>query len=197
MSRNLLQGSTILGLVLVVSLLACHPNSENDQNAAMTTVILVRHAEKDSIGDDPGLTAAGAERALALAHVLGEVDVSAVYATEFARTRNTAMPLANLLGLEVIAVTPSQSYATDMAALVRERHRGEVVVIVSHSNTVPAIIGELGVTPVPVIEDDEYDDLYVVTIAPGGQVNLSLNRRGGRFRSNWPEITIAGSSFCF
>jgi broad specificity phosphatase PhoE len=178
MTRSLPQASAILGLVLTLSVLACDTNSSNGRNDGITTVILVRHAEKDSVGDDPELTAAGEERALALAHVVGEANVRAVYATEFARTRNTALPLANLLGLEVVAFAPSESYVTDMAELVLGRHRGDVVVIVSHSNTVPAIIGELGGYPVPVIDDDEYDDLYVVTIAPGGQVSLLPLRYG-------------------
>lgn len=182
MSDSLFHSFRTLGWVLTLSVLACHTDSVDIRNGGITTVILVRHAEKDSIGDDPGLTAAGAERALALAHVVGEADVSAVYATEFARTRNTAFPLANLLGLEVVAFAPGESYVADMAELVRRQHRGEVVVIVSHSNTVPAIIGELGATPVPVIEDDEYDDLYVVTIAPRGQVSLLPLRYGQETR---------------
>ena len=65
-----------------------------------------------------------------------------------------------------------------MAEIVRTRHVGETVVIVSHSNTVPAIIGELGVSPVPVIEYDEYDDLYVVIIEPSGEVQLLPLRYG-------------------
>ena len=106
------------------------------------------------------------------------MNISAVYATQFARTRNTALPLANILGLDVNIVAAGQSYATDMADLVRTEHVGETVVIVSHSNTTPAIIGELGVSPAPTIDDDEYDDLYVVTITPTGQANLLPLRYG-------------------
>ncbi len=178
MKRVLLSSCKILGLMLVFGALACQTSSVNDSADGITTIVLVRHAEKELVGDDPDLTAAGAERAAALSHVLGEVDVSAVYSTPFARTRNTAMPLANLLGLEVNVVAPGQSFAADMAAIVRSRHLGETVVIVSHSNTTPEIIGALGVTPTPTIEDDEYDDLYLVMIAPTGQVSLLPLRYG-------------------
>jgi len=178
MSRGILYSCRFVGLLLVLSTLACQTNTVNSQDAEITTVILVRHAEKELTGDDPELTATGAERALALAHVVGEVDVSAVYATQFARTRNTAVPLSSLLGLDVSVVAAGQSYAADMADIVHTQHQGETVVIVSHSNTVPAIIAELGVTPVPVIDDDEYDDLYVVIITATGQVRLLPLRYG-------------------
>jgi phosphohistidine phosphatase SixA len=178
MRSGLLHSFRIVGLLAGFFVVACQTSSVNERAEEITTVILVRHAEKELVGDDPELTPAGAERALALAHVVGEVNVSAVYATPFARTRNTALPLADLLGLEVSVVAPGQSFAVEMAEIVRTEHVGETVVIVSHSNTTPAIIGELGVTPIPTIEDDEYDDLYVVTITSGGKVSLLPLRYG-------------------
>ena len=178
MSRGLVHSCRIVVVLLGLSTLACQTSSMNVQIDEMTTVILVRHAEKELDGEDPELTPSGADRALALAHVLGEVNVSAVYATPFARTRNTALPLANLLGLEVTVVATGQSFAADMADIVRNEHPGGTVVIVSHSNTTPAIIGELGVTPIPTIDDDEYDDLYVVTITSTGLVSLLPLRYG-------------------
>ena len=178
MSRGLMHSCRVGGLLLALGAVACQTSSMRGQNNGITTVILIRHAEKQQTGDDPALTETGGERALALAHVVGEVNVSAVYATQFARTRKTALPLADLLGLDVTVVAASRSYTADMAEIIRTQHQGEVVVIVSHSNTVPAIIAELGVTPVPAIDDDEYDDLYVVTVTPTGQVGLLPLRYG-------------------
>jgi broad specificity phosphatase PhoE len=51
-----------------------------------------------------------------------------------------------------------------MAGLIRERHAGETVLVVSHSNTVPAIINALGGGPLEDLNQDEYDDLFVVTL---------------------------------
>jgi hypothetical protein len=59
-------------------------------------VFLVRHAEKQTDGEDPALTAAGRQRALELARLLGESGISEVYSTDFARTRDTAAPLARI-----------------------------------------------------------------------------------------------------
>lgn len=178
MKRGFLHSSRLFVALLGLFSLACQTRSVSDDAKSVTTVILVRHAEKELVGDDPGLTPEGAERASALAHVLGEVNVSAVYSTPFARTRNTAVPLANVLGLDVTEISVGQSFAAQMAEIVRTEYVGETVVIVSHSNTTPAIIGELGVLPVPTIEDDEYDDLYVVSITAAGRVSLLPLRYG-------------------
>ena len=178
MSRCLSYLLGVLVLVVGLSAVACQSSSVNEHAELMTTVILVRHAEKELVGDDPVLTPEGTDRANSLAHVVGEATVSAVYTTPFNRTRNTAVPLAHVLGLDVTEVAVSQQFAAEMAEIVRNQHVGETVVIVSHSNTTPAIIGELGVTPMPIIEDDEYDDLYVVTLTSNGQASLLSLRYG-------------------
>lgn len=165
-------------LAVFLVLAACRAAPSGAQADALTTIVLVRHAEKQQTGDDPRLTAEGEERALALAHVLGEADIDAVYATQYARTQDTAEPLARRLGVDVTVVSAESSYPADMAELISTKHRGQSVVIVSHSNTVPAIIRELGAEPIPSIEDDEYDDLYVVTTTASGQVDLLALRYG-------------------
>ena len=78
------------------------------------------------------------------------------------------------LGLPVTVVNAAAGYTKEMAQLIRTKHRGDIVVVVSHSNTVPEIIAALGATPVPVIDENEYDDLYVVTLFAGGAHVLNL-----------------------
>lgn len=61
----------------------------------VTTVILVRHAEKmvlppsDPRSDDPPLSADGTTRAQTLAHVVGNAGIEVIFATEFQRTQMT------------------------------------------------------------------------------------------------------------
>ncbi len=148
------------------------------QAGSPSTVILVRHAEKAGDGADPDLTEEGRERALALAHVLGELEIEAVYATQYIRTRETAGPLAESRGLDVTVIRATSNYVGEMASLIRADHAGGIVVVVSHSNTVPAIIDALGAGPAPAIADDEYDDLFVVTITPGGRSSMLRLRYG-------------------
>jgi broad specificity phosphatase PhoE len=160
-----------------------------EQDEPTTTVILVRHAEKmvdENSPDgtmfdasDPPLTEIGTQRAQALAHVLGEAGVDAVYSTPFVRARLTALPLAELLGKEVreVAVGPAE-FGEEMATIIRSEHVGDIVVVVSHSNTGPAVVEALGVESVPIIDDDEYDDLYIVTINDDGGATLLALRYG-------------------
>ena len=129
-----------------------------------TTVFMVRHAEKAARpAKDPPLTAAGHERARTLCRILQKMEISAIYATRYDRTRQTALPLAEAFDLPVI-----QYDARDYDGLVdriRSDHAGEVVLVVGHSNTVPGIIDAFGADPAPPIADDEYDNLYAVTLS--------------------------------
>lgn len=135
-----------------------------------TTVILVRHAEQDYASDDrdPILSAAGEARAEELVRVLREVKIDAIYSTPLHRTRDTAKPVAQLLGLEVTETPVQRPFGEYMADLIRERHAGQTVLVVSHSNTVPAIINALGGGPLDDLNHDGYDDLFVVTISAEG-----------------------------
>ncbi len=153
-----------LGLALAGALIPARASAQQ-------LVYVVRHAERADAGAgavqmaaDPPLSAAGRARAEKLASMLGGAGITAVYTTEFARTQQTAGPLARALGVTA-TILPSD----DTAALVAElkaKHARDVVLIVGHSNTVPAIIKALG-GPVVTIKDDEYDKLFVLVPATG------------------------------
>ena len=69
----------------------------------VTTVILVRHAEKNIEPDNPNpdLSPEGRARAQELVHILGNTGVTAIYATQYGRTLQTVQPLADRLSLPV------------------------------------------------------------------------------------------------
>jgi broad specificity phosphatase PhoE len=135
--------------------------------AGEVTVILVRHAEKVDDSSDAALSEAGHRRAGALAAVLAEAGVSAIYTTQYQRTVHTAAPLAQRLGIEAQVIASSgAAHAADVAARVRE-HASGAIVVVGHSNTVPAIIRELG-GPAVTIADNEYAHLFVMRLTPEG-----------------------------
>ncbi len=103
------------------------------------TIFLVRHAEKarapKSAPKDPDLSAAGRRRARALALVLRDANVRAIYVTEFKRTQQTAEPLARALRIQTTIVPAKQSKA--LAARLKKT-RGNALVV-GHSNTLPEI----------------------------------------------------------
>ncbi|MFG0275205.1 MAG: phosphoglycerate mutase family protein [Phycisphaerales bacterium] len=140
---------------------------------AATTVVLARHAEKVTIQEtpDPPLTEAGLARAAALARVLADVPLDAAYATHYRRTRDTAKPAATVHGLAV-QERDARDVAGTAAEILRE-HDGDTVLIVGHSNTVPAMIRALGVdTDLTLNEAEDYDDLFVVRIDDDGRATL-------------------------
>ena len=59
-----------------------------------------------------------------------------------------------------------------------QAHAGGVVLVVGHSNTIPAIVTALGAPQPPPICDSEYDDLYVVTLAPNAPAHVIRARYG-------------------
>jgi broad specificity phosphatase PhoE len=139
--------------------------------AAQQLVYLVRHAERADGGaaagsmtsdTDPPLSKTGEERALKLAAMLADARVTAIYATEYRRTQDTAKPLAARLGLTVRS-NPARAGDALIAKLNKD-HAGDVVLVIGHSNSIPALIKALGGQDVT-IRDDEYDSVFVVVPA--------------------------------
>src|SRR5690348_11246554 len=163
--------------VLLLLLLAALPLAA--QQRAATTVILVRHAEKAATpADDPGLTDAGQARARALAAIARDAGVTAIITTQFARTRETARPAAEALGVTPeVAKAGGAEHAQEVARLIGA-HAGGVVLVVGHSNTIPAIVAALGAPQPPAICDSEYDNLYVVTLVPSKPAHVIRARYG-------------------
>ena len=146
-----------------------------------TTIILVRHAEKADTTSDPMLSAAGTARADALADSLAHSGIAGIIVTQLQRTRLTAQPLAARLGVVPVVVqagTPGVDHAAAVAALIRDRFAGKTVLVVGHSNTVPAIIRALGITDIVTIPDWEYDDMFTVKTDAGGRATLARSRFG-------------------
>ena len=130
------------------------------------SVFVVRHAERADtasgaapmMANDPDLSDAGRARAESLATALKDAGITAVFTTQYKRTRQTAEPLAKALGIEVTVVN-----ANDAAGLI-EKVKGATgnVLVVGHSNTVSDVLAKLGVANPPKVADSEYDNLFVV-----------------------------------
>lgn len=154
------------------------------ESQATTTVIFVRHAEKaQSPADDPGLSEAGQRRAAELARQLVDADVvpgvgvDAVYSTSFRRTVETAKPVADALNLPVRNYDAADTELF-LEAVVRE-YKGKIVLVVGHSDTVPEMIANMGASKnVPPIDENEYDNIYLVSIPWFGKTKTIRLRYG-------------------
>ncbi|HTV96660.1 MAG TPA: phosphoglycerate mutase family protein [Steroidobacteraceae bacterium] len=144
--------------------------------AGSTTIVIVRHAEVAQNGTaDPPLSADGQARAALLARMFGDPrlpdHIDAIYVSPALRNRSTAEPLAARLG-----ITPTVAPQDDPRALARRilhQHRGGRILVVGHSDTVPAIIAALsGRRDIPPIRPDEYDAMYIIAVPLVGQADL-------------------------
>jgi broad specificity phosphatase PhoE len=167
----------LLGLILATLLIfpvAGHAATRD------TVVVIVRHAEKATDDPkDPSLSEAGVARAQALAKALANLPLSAAYATQYRRTQLTAKPAADAAGIQVqirpVDAANSATYGADLAAIIRNKHRGRNVLVVGHSNTVPDIVKSLSGVTIEEIGESEFDRVYVVTLdRKGGAQLLSL-----------------------
>lgn len=157
----------VLALVFVASLSASID--------AQQLVILVRHAERADGGAgasnsmtgtpaDPPLSAAGEARAAKLAAMLADAGIKAIYTTEYKRTQQTARPLADKLGLTIRSLTSKD--VSGLVARIRAGNARDTVLVIGHSNSIPAAIKALGGPDVK-IADDEYTGIYLFAPATG------------------------------
>ena len=143
-----------------------------------TVVILVRHAEKASeTADDPPLSERGLARAVALSEALRDAGLTGLIVSERLRTHQTAAPAAagRRLAVDTVPIRGGvRAHVKAVAARIRGPHAGGTVLVVGHSNTIPAIITALGAGPLPDICDAAYADLHVMIL--GGDERPRLLR---------------------
>jgi 2,3-bisphosphoglycerate-dependent phosphoglycerate mutase len=127
-------------------------------------IFLVRHAETASAGADAGLSAAGKKRAECLAKTLKEAGIKQIFVTDSKRTQQTAAPLARALNL-----TPTIVASTDPNTLIRDvlfSANGNTLVV-GQTDTLPFVIARMRAGTIPPIAANEYDRLFVTTVAEG------------------------------
>ena len=152
------------------------------ESQATTTIIFVRHAEKAAEpADDPGLSEAGRRRVAELTRQLVDADVvagiDAVYSTPFRRTQETAQPIADALDLPINTYDAADTET--VLDTILKNHKGKIVLVVGHSNTVPVLIANLGASKnVPPIHESEYDNIYIISIPWFGKTTTIRLRFG-------------------
>ena len=103
--------------------------------------------------------------------------VDAVFSTPFRRTEQTAKPDADALGLQINSYDAADTELF-IEQLVKE-YKGKIILVVGHSNTGPAMIGNRGASKnVPPIAENEYDNIYLVSIPWFGKTKTIRLRYG-------------------
>ncbi len=178
----------LLGLALGLASLGCPPDRpacgassrpEPPRLCNPHSVILVRHAEKvteDPKERDPDLTPRGQERAARLATLLGKTPISRLFATEYKRTQQTLVPLAERAGKPVEVRAAART--SDLVRELRDAPPGSTTVVATHSNVLPMIVMELGggalrdVGPDGALPEGEYARVLVLSVGCSATASL-------------------------
>ncbi|HEY8566567.1 MAG TPA: phosphoglycerate mutase family protein [Beijerinckiaceae bacterium] len=136
---------------------------------AQQAVILVRHAEQALVGGmmdgDPPLTEEGSRRAKVLAGALKDAGVKAIFVSQYVRSQETAAPLAAALGSPVQVVAKDD--LTELSDRLRQQHASDTVLVVGHSDTIPALLKNWGHTAPVEIGRREFDSVWLVVPRTG------------------------------
>ena len=147
--------------LLVALLVAVRPAQ------AQEVIYVVRHAERADQSADAALSTEGIGRSYRLRDMLSDAGITRIFTSELRRTIDTAAPLA-----AAIRVTPQQVPGAGVAALAAKIEASgarDRVLVVGHSNTLPALLRALRVEPPITIADDAYDNLFIVVFPRDGR----------------------------
>jgi 2,3-bisphosphoglycerate-dependent phosphoglycerate mutase len=134
---------------------------------ALPIIFLVRHAEKAATGgNDPDSSTAGQERAESLARMLKDAEITAIFTTEFKRTRETAAPTA-----KATKISPTVVPANDIPAMAAKlRSLKGNALVVAHGNTIPDLVKALGIEVPIAVPENDYSELFVIIMAEKPQL---------------------------
>lgn len=146
--------------VVVAAALIALPSVAHAQRA----VFVVRHADRLDDSEDSPLSPAGKARAQRLAAVLKDVGFTAIYTSQFQRTTQTAEPLARDLKISPVSLPTEDQEG--LIKRIRAQHRQDVVLIVGHQTSIPALLKLLGHSEDVTIASTDYSNLFIVIPTP-------------------------------
>ena len=162
-------------LIIVFAFSSLSIFSQQEKGKEVTTYYLIRHAEKvrtDKNNKNPFLNYKGLKRANYWATVFSNIKFDMVYCTDYNRTKQTASPTAKKNNLELYLYNPRDMYND----VFKYNTKGKTVLIVGHSNTTPFFANKiLGENKYKQIEDNNNNNLYIVTVTKDSKTGVLLN----------------------
>jgi broad specificity phosphatase PhoE len=172
--RIFVQIQLVLAFTLIPFLgIASSANAQPVESNPVTTVMLVRHADR---GNGDFLTSEGINRAKDLVQVLEKANITAIFRTNTQRNQQTVNPLAEFLNLIPIIYNDNKELVTQILT----QHSGKFVLVAGHSDTIGPIIESFGGNPDNCrLTGNEFDNLCVISINGSNQVNV-INLQYGK-----------------
>ena len=181
---------------LALCLLALYVGSGIDAQAQdkpllkHATIYLVRHAEKDT-GDNPRLNAAGRLRAGYLVAALDGHSPNKVFVTQYRRTQETADSIRFKMKVDTVHYPADASGEGLIKSLHKHHIKNEKILIIGHSNTIPILLGRLGISKPITIGEKEYNIMYLIKYVKGEPI-LFKKKFGDPLmqtdNSSWEEV---------
>jgi phosphohistidine phosphatase SixA len=172
-NRNIRNAILATASTLIQPLIVSAAIAANDMPAM---IVLVRHGETgQGPGNEPILTPAGHERAKELVVALRNVKLSAIITTQLIRTHETAQPVATAQGLTRTVVHFEASKPGEYVTAAKQeiqKHAGGAVLVVGHQRSTPPLIGAYGGPRLPIICENRFGNMFVLTPADSGKAYL-------------------------
>ena len=151
-------------IILCFVLFSVNSFAQKEASPQITTYYFIRHAEKDRSNPsdkDAHLTEEGHKRAQNWSAIFQHIRFDAIYATDYNRTKETALPTASKNGHDITIYKVNTSY--DEA--FKTATKGKTVLVVGHSNTIPDFVNAvIGNKKYEEIDDANNGNLYMVTL---------------------------------
>ena len=133
-------------IILTILFFSCNLTVDN-----CVEVYLIRHAEKDRsdpLNKNPHLNEKGIERSLLWNGYFENKEVNSIYSTNYNRTIESVLPVSITKGIKPIIYSASNiNYESFL-----KKEKGNTVIVVGHSNTIPSFVNKL-------IKDDYYKQI--------------------------------------
>ncbi|SDL44406.1 SixA phosphatase family protein [Kriegella aquimaris] len=174
-----------LFLFLTIAIIGCKddkPLEEIYVEPSISTFYFIRHAEKDKTdpeNSNPELNQKGLGRAMHWAEILKDINIDAIYTTDYKRTTMTAAPLSVKKELSL------QYYNLEDVNIQQFKidNLNKKVLVVGHSNTTPEFVNKMiGDNKYSQMDDTDNGSLYIVQIINGTVTDMRLE-----FNCNCPE----------
>ena len=167
---------TALIFVLIFSIFSCKEDKKEVPMAmGVSTFYFIRHAEKDRSNpenSDPELSQAGLGRAMHWDVILKDVELDAIYSTDYQRTAMTAAPTSVNRNIDVQYYDPR---ILDIEQFKNENLNRNTLVV-GHSNTTPQFVNQiLGQEVYGAMDDSDNGSLFIVQIVNGNATSQRIH----------------------
>lgn len=159
--------------IIIVGSISCKKDTKNVE-PIVSTFYFIRHAEKDRTdpeNPDPELNQDGLNRAIRWAEVFDPIPMDVIYSTNYERTSMTAAPTSVKKNIDVKYYDPN-AVDVEEFKLINE---GKNVLVVGHSNTIPAFVNKMiDLEKYQDMDDGDNSSLFIVRIIDGIPTDIRL-----------------------